>query len=229
VFRLRGGRLEEVVDQSEEQPGQHDQGGWSQARYQRHIEKLVQDHLKAVGGEIDRRVRGAGSLQMVIVAPEEMRGDIESALSTEARESVVGWATAEAHANAAELLDVVRPVLAQARAKHEAQALERWREEAGRNGRAAAGWEPTLEAASDGRVELLLLEEGVAREAFQCPQCGRGSATDGTCPLDGTRMDRRDDGTDLAVHHVLAHGGSVLAVGRDRLADHEGIGALLRF
>src|SRR5918912_1743730 len=92
VFRLRGGRLEEVVDQSEEQPGQHDQGGWSQARYQRHIEKLVRDHLKNVGGEIDKRVRRAGGLQMVIVAPEEMRGDVESALSTEARAAIVRWA-----------------------------------------------------------------------------------------------------------------------------------------
>src|SRR6266581_5740375 len=71
VFRLRGGRLEEVIDHSEEQPGQHDQGGWSQARYQRHIEKLVQDHLKTVGGEIDKRAR-RGGLRMVIVAPEEM-------------------------------------------------------------------------------------------------------------------------------------------------------------
>ena len=33
---------------SEEQPGRHDQGGWSQSRYQRHIEKLVHDHLKDV-------------------------------------------------------------------------------------------------------------------------------------------------------------------------------------
>ena len=28
VYRLRGGRLVEVVDESEEVPGQHDQGGW---------------------------------------------------------------------------------------------------------------------------------------------------------------------------------------------------------
>jgi peptide chain release factor subunit 1 len=41
VFRLRGGRLEEIVDETEDQPGQHSQGGWSQARYQRHIEHLV--------------------------------------------------------------------------------------------------------------------------------------------------------------------------------------------
>src|SRR5436190_12455086 len=35
VYRLGAGRLEEVVDRSEEQPGRHDQGGWSQARFQR--------------------------------------------------------------------------------------------------------------------------------------------------------------------------------------------------
>ena len=48
LYRLRAGRLEAIADQFEEQPGRHDQGGWSQARYQRHIEKLVQDHLKGV-------------------------------------------------------------------------------------------------------------------------------------------------------------------------------------
>jgi peptide chain release factor subunit 1 len=229
VFRLRGGRLEEVADESEEQPGQHDQGGWAQARYQRHIDKLVRDHLKAVGGEIDKRVRRSGSLPMVIIAPEEMRGDVESALSNEAREAIVGWATAEAHAGPTELLEVARPLLEQARTRQEEDALERWREEAGRNGRAASGWEQTLEAASDGRVDLLLLQEGTTREAFQCPQCGRAAAAGGTCPLDGTRMEERDDGTDLAVRHVLAHGGSVIVVGREALGEHGGIAALLRF
>jgi peptide chain release factor subunit 1 len=229
VFRLRGGRLVEVVDETEEQPGQHDQGGWSQARYQRHIDKLVQDHLKVVGGEIDKRVRRSGALQMVIVAPEEMRGDVEGALSNEAREAIVGWTNAEAHANASELLEVARPYLDEARAKQEEQVLERWREEAGRNGRAATGWEQTLEAASDGRVDLLLVQDGANRVAFQCPQCGRGAAADGACPLDGTRMERRDDGTDLAVHHVLAHGGSVVSLRGDELAPHDGLAALLRF
>jgi peptide chain release factor subunit 1 len=42
LYRLQQGRLEEVVDRTEEQPGRHDQGGWSQARYQRHHDKLVQ-------------------------------------------------------------------------------------------------------------------------------------------------------------------------------------------
>jgi peptide chain release factor subunit 1 len=228
VFRLRGGKLEEVVDQTDEQPRQHDQGGWSQANYQRHIEKLVHDHLKSVGSEIERRAR-TGRLQIVIVAPEELRSDIEAALSHQARESIVGWAQAKAHATTSELLDAAAPHLEHARASQEHQTLDRWREESGRHARAAAGWEQTLEAASDGRVDVLLVEEGTSRPAFACPKCGRGSSTAGSCPLDGNRLERREDGTDLAVHHVLAHGGSILALGRGALAEHEGIGALLRF
>ncbi|MGH3001765.1 MAG: Vms1/Ankzf1 family peptidyl-tRNA hydrolase, partial [Gaiellaceae bacterium] len=119
VYRLTAGRLEEIIDESEEQPGRHDQGGWSQARYQRHIENLVQQHLKTVGGEIDRTIRSRPSLQLAIVAPEEMRSEIERALSTEARDSIVGWATAEAHATTGELLEVVRPLLDAARARQD--------------------------------------------------------------------------------------------------------------
>jgi hypothetical protein len=43
-------------------------------------------------------------------------------------------------------------------------------------------------------------------------------------------MEQRDDGLDLAVHQVLAHGGSVLALRHHRdLEPVDGIGALLRF
>ena len=108
--------------------------------------------------------------------------------------------------------------------------LERWREEAGRNGRAAAGWPDTLTAASDARVETLLVSDGVDRVAWRCPECGRASADEGSCPLDGTTMERVDKGLDVAVHQTLVHGGTVWVVehGRD-LDPVEGIGALLRF
>src|ERR1700736_3265589 len=61
LFRLHAGRLEEVVDKTEDLPGRHDQGGWSQARFQRHIEKLAEEHLREVAEELDRRVRGLHS------------------------------------------------------------------------------------------------------------------------------------------------------------------------
>jgi len=230
LYRLRAGRLEEIAEHYDEQPGQHDQGGWSQGRYQRHIEKLVQEHLKGVAEELDRSRRRLHSPKVVLVAGDEMRAEFTDALSNEAREALVGWTQAKSNAGPAELLEAVLPVLEAAEAKDEAETLERWREEAGRNGRAASGWEQTLEAASDARVELLLFQEGSDRQAFRCPACGRAAVSEGSCPLDGTRLEATDSGLDLAVHQTLAHGGRVWAVRhRDDLDAGDGIGALLRF
>ncbi|MFL6037318.1 MAG: Vms1/Ankzf1 family peptidyl-tRNA hydrolase [Gaiellaceae bacterium] len=230
LYRLEAGRLREIVDHFDETPGQHDQGGWSQSRYQRHIDKLVHEHLKGVAEVLDRSRKRMEVPRIVLVCSEEMRAEFTDALSAEAREALVGWAPAEAHAGPAQLLDAVTPVLEHAEAEAEAEVLGRWREEAGRNARAASAWEQTLEAASDGRVELLLFQEGVDRRAFRCPACGRAAAEGGSCPLDGTRLEETDAGLDLAVHQTLAHGGAVWAVRHQNdLAPVVGIGALLRF
>jgi peptide chain release factor subunit 1 len=230
LFRLRAGKLEEIAEHFDEQPGQHDQGGWSQARYRRHIEKLVQEHLKGVAQELDRSRRQLRAPKIVLVCNEEMRSEFLEELSPEVRGAVVGWTPARAQATPAELLESVQPVLEKAESKDESEAIARWREEAGRNGRAASGWEQTLEAASDARVELLLFQNGVERPAFRCPACGRAAIAEGNCPLDGTRLEPTDAGLDLAVHQTLAHGGAAWAIRyHEDLAPVEGIGALLRF
>jgi peptide chain release factor subunit 1 len=230
LYRLRGGRLEKLANEFDETPGRHDQGGWSQARYQRHIEKLVQDHLKDVAETLDRLLRQLRRPRVVVVANEETRAELEEELSHEVKEAVIGWASADARATPAQLQKTVEPLLEKWRAEQEASAVERWREAAGRNGRAASGWAQTLEAASDGRVELLLFEDGADHEAWQCPACGRLAAEPGTCPLDGTQMEESRDGLDLAVHQTLAHGGTVWALQqRQDLEPVEGIGAVLRY
>lgn len=230
VYRLRQGALHEVADLGEQQPNRHDKGGWSQANFQRHIDELSAEHMRRVAHSLNREVRRLHGPGVVIVCPEAMRGDFEPALSHEARAALAGWTSAEAHASPPQLLDVALPILDGWRAREEADALDRWREEAGRNGRAAAGWQHVLEAASDGRVELLLFQDGANRDAFQCPRCGRASTLDGSCPLDGTRMEAQPDALDVAVHQTLAHGGTVRAVAQHRDLDPvEGVGALLRY
>jgi peptide chain release factor subunit 1 len=230
LYRLRAGRLEEIAEHYDEQPGQHDQGGWSQGRYQRHIEKLVQEHLKGVAQELDRSKRQLRAPKIVLVCSDEMRSEFTDALSAEVRESLVGWTQAQAHAGPGAILQAVTPVLEAAESKEEAEVIERWREEAGRNARAASGWEQTLEASSDARVELLLFREGADRPAYRCRACGRAAVSEGSCPLDGTRLEPTDSGLDLAVHQTLANGGAVWAIRHhEDLAPAEGVGALLRF
>ena len=230
VLALRRGRLEPVADRTEDAPGRHDQGGWSQARFQRHIDNLAQEHYRRVAEELEARFRGLDRPRIVVVCGEETRSDFAATLPADVAAAVIGWTTAEAHASDSDLHDVVVPWLEQWRAARESNAVDRWSEEKGKDARAASGWAETLEAASDGRVELLLYAEGVQHEAFRCPACGRATLDASTCPLDGTTMELRDDGLDLAVRLALAHGGEVLAVEHGQeLASGGGIGAVLRY
>jgi peptide chain release factor subunit 1 len=229
-YRLRAGRLEELVDHSEEQPRRHDQGGWSQARYQRHVDALVEDHLRTVAEELDRQVRRLRGVHVVVVGPDDTWAEFSRLVSAETRNAIVGHATAKTHAGPPELLTAASPVLDRWRDEQERELLARWSEEAGRDARGAGGWEKTLEAASDGRVEILLFREGVDRPAWRCPSCGRVAANPGKCPLDGTEMEERPEGLDLAVHQTLVHGGRVWSVRNgEALNAAEGIGALLRY
>ena len=230
MLALRGGRFVQISDRSEETQGKHDQGGWSQSRFQRHIENLALEHYKTVADELERIFRRLGRPRIIIVAGDENRSEFAEVLSSELEDAVIGWTNAEAHASDAELSELVQPFVDDWRAKRESEAVDRWREEVGKNALGSSGWAETLEAASDGRVELLLHQAGVQGDAYRCPACGRAAAAATTCPLDGTTMEHRDDGLDLAVRLTLAYGGDLLAVeGRRDLDPVGGIGAVLRF
>src|SRR5207253_8825411 len=98
LYRLRGGRLEELANEFDEQHGRHDQGGWSQARYQRHTEKLVQEHLKDVAEVRDRSRRRLQVPKIVLVGSDGMRSDFMYELSSVFREASRGGAEADAAA-----------------------------------------------------------------------------------------------------------------------------------
>jgi peptide chain release factor subunit 1 len=230
LYRLRGGRLEAIADETEDVPSQHDQGGWSQARYERHIDEIVARHLRRVADSLERCLRELTGSKVVLIGPEEVRPAFDDMLANDLKHAVAGWTTAEAHAGPPELLEAAQPLLQEAAAKEDEELLDRWREAAGREGRASSGWKETLAAVSDGRVEILLASDGANRAAYRCPQDGRVEAEGGACPLDGTPLVESDDGLDLAIHRALEFGGTVRLI-RDRpdLDPVEGIAALLRF
>ena len=87
VYRLRDGRLIPLADETADVPGRHDQGGWSQSRYERHIETIVDRHLRDVADALDRCVRGLRDVRVVLAGPEETRSGFEALLSPETRGS----------------------------------------------------------------------------------------------------------------------------------------------
>jgi peptide chain release factor subunit 1 len=73
-------RLDEVDVIVDDVHGQHKQGGWSQARYQRSVDEDVQDHLRNVAQAAFVRFKRAAFDNLLLGGPQETLTDFESKL-----------------------------------------------------------------------------------------------------------------------------------------------------
>jgi hypothetical protein len=151
-------------------------------------------------------------------------------LDRTAAKTLVEHIDSDPHRPVDELAERIAAPVAAADRKAELDGMDRWREEAGRGELAATGWDATLNAISDGRVEILWLAPGRRAAAYLCHRCGRLAAETGRCPTDAAPLRRYEDGTDQAVRSVYAQGGTVRPVRYSKDLDPVGgVGALLRF
>ncbi|MCW2953559.1 MAG: hypothetical protein JWQ48_2729 [Conexibacter sp.] len=229
------GQLEEVVATSDDVHGQHDQGGWSQPRYQRSVEEDVRDHIKRSMQALAAFHREHPiDLLAVAVVPERW-SEVERGLAPELRDRCLGRFDVDVeHAGPDEALAAARPLFDAAEERRVAQLLERLHERLARNGdRAAAGLEPVLTALDEQRVESLLYESGFHAPGVACLNCGwigpEASSGD-VCPACGHRPERHENVLEDAISSALLQSARVVTL-RDRpeLGPLGGIAALLRF
>ena len=72
IFLLDLGDVEEQYDIYGAVPGRHDQGGWAQARYQRHHDDRVMHHLKYTADELLRLRQEEGLQRLLVAGTEEL-------------------------------------------------------------------------------------------------------------------------------------------------------------
>lgn len=231
---LRGSvhRLDEVASTGKQPArGQHDQGGWSQPRYQRAVEEDVDDHLKRTAALLYRRFKRAPFDRLVLGATRELAPVLEERLHPELRSCLVGRVDIDVeHSSPEQVLEAVRPLMDDDDRRSEEEAFARLGDRAA-DGRAASGLEDVLEALAERRVETLLLADGFAGAAAVCPSCGwLGPARLEACPADGSSMERREDAADLAIGRALGQSAEVIVPRHtDGLEERGGVAAILRF
>jgi peptide chain release factor subunit 1 len=230
LWRMRQGQVTALDDLSRDGQGQHDQGGWSQARYQRSIDNEALAHMRRVADAASDRIRPGSGTLLVVACSEEHRNAFDGLLAPHARDAVLGFVELEKQDDAEALRPRAEHLLeAHLRAEREALVV-RWREEAGQDdGRAATTWEQVLAAAWDGRIEELVVD-GRSEPAYECPQCGRGYASPGKCELDAARLEDALGGAlELVLRGALRHGGTIRFASSERLDETDGALALLRY
>jgi peptide chain release factor subunit 1 len=229
IFRGSPDGLREIEQIHDVVFGQHDQGGWSQARYQRGIEKEKDDHLKHTAEALMKHHKRRPFQRLIVGGPREVAKDFESKLHVYLAERLAGHIEIDVDNSSPEqVLSKAQPLFESLEEEREANALERLGE-----GRGAIGLDDVLPALNERRVECLVVDERFASPGSTCPECGwLGPGDVRTCPVDGHELDRLDDLTEAAIELTLQQSAEILAVSRRREELEEragGIAALLRF
>jgi peptide chain release factor subunit 1 len=228
IFRGSHDGLREIEQIHDLVFGQHDQGGWSQARYQRGIEKEKDDHLKHTAEALMKHFKRRPFERLLVGGPREVVADFESKLHGYLAERLAGRIDVDVeHSTPDQVLEAVQPRFEELEDEREADALERL----GETG--VSGLDEVLRALNERRVETLVADERFSAPGSCCPVCGwLGPGGEESCPVDGTELERLDDLTEAAIELTIQQSAEILVVRRrrDELVERAGgIAALLRF
>jgi peptide chain release factor subunit 1 len=227
IFRGSPDGLREVQQIHDDVSGQHDQGGWSQARYQRSIDKEKDDHLKDTCDALMNHFKRQPFERLIVGGPREVVTDFESKLHHYLSERLAGRVEVDVeHTHATQVLEAARPLIDELEQRREHEALERLGE------RGATGLENVLPPLTERRVETLILDEqfgGVS--GVQCLECGWLGLQGERCPADSSELARLDDLTEAMIELSIQQSAELLVVrhAREELEGHGGAAALLRF
>jgi hypothetical protein len=229
IFRGSPDGLREIEQVHDTVFGQHDQGGWSQARFQRGIEKEKDDHLKHTADVLLRHYKRGPFQRLVVGGPREVAADFESKLHGYLQERLAGRVEVDVDNSTPEqVLDAARPRFEELESGHEREALDRMDD----GYRAAVGLEDALRALNERRVGTLIVDERFSAPGVACPECGWVAIDDGSvCPADGAELTPCDDVTDAAIELAVQQSAEVLPLRHHsgELSERGGVGALLRF
>jgi peptide subunit release factor 1 (eRF1) len=229
LFVGDGGGLEETDRVEDDVHSQHDQGGWSQSRYQRGVEKEKDDHLVHVADVAFDLYKRRGVDRVLIGAPDELVNELKAKLHPYLRERIAGRLHLDVDNSG---LDDVKGAAAKAiedwSRRCERESLDRLAEGVGRGGRGAAGLAAVLQALNEQRVEILLVAEG-----FRSPggrDTGTGMLHAGDEGPDGRELERCENIVEPAIEKAIEQSAKVIKVrDHDDLGPLGGIGAVLRY
>jgi peptide chain release factor subunit 1 len=216
-------------------PGRHDQGGWAQMRYQRHIKDHMDKHHKEVAEQLTALFDSGKWKRVVLIGQDRILANFKVFLSERVKQQMTDSFSIDFSEERSKVLRRVFERLLQKEREevnHEIQALK---ERTPQGGLATLGLYPTLEALNAGQVHTLYLLDSFSLPGGKCRRCGSLMVTHPagdsslSCPLCKGEAKSVDLGEET-MKSALCQDGDVEWVNEnDALKEHEGVCASLRF
>src|SRR3954454_22780685 len=225
LFFGPGDALEETDRYVDDVHSQHQQGGWSQMRYQRSVDKEVSDHLQNTADLAFELSKQRGADRILVCATEELITEFKSKLHPYLKERIAGKISVDVeNASLDDVCAAAEPEITAHVMRSEREALDRLAQGVGTGGRGAAGIAEVLDALNQARVETLLIAENFragGRVAFEAGLL---------LPADADQGEPVEDIVEPAIEKAVEQSANAMVVRHHTdLAPLGGIGAVLRF
>ena len=214
-------------------PGRHDQGGWAQMRYQRHIKDHMDKHHKEVAEQLTELFDAGKGKRIVLIGQDRIIANFKAFLPERAKLQIADTFSLDLAEERSKVLERVFERLFQKEKEEVNGQIKDLKERNPQGGLATFGVNGTLEALNSGRVHTLYLMNSFSLEGGKCRRCrsllphqGARAPSCSLCKGEVKPVPLAEEMTRSA----LRHDGEVKWVGENTiLNENDGVGASLRF
>ncbi len=216
-------------------PGRHDQGGWAQRRFQRHIKDHMDKHHREVAEQLTELFDSGNWERVVLIGQDRILANFRAFLPERVRQQIADAFSVDFSEGRASVLRRISERLLQKEKEETSHQIQELKERGLQNGLATFGLNATLEALNRGQVRTLYLLNRFSQSGGRCHRCRTlvlaPPSQDQSlfCPLCKQNTKRVDLGEECT-RSVLRQDGEVKWVDDDPvLKENEGMAASLRF
>jgi peptide chain release factor subunit 1 len=216
-------------------PGRHDQGGWAQMRYQRHIKDHMDKHHKEVAEQLTELFDSGKWKRVVLIGQERIAANFKAFLPERVKQQMVDTFSMDFSEERSKVLERLFERLLQKEKEEVSRQLQELKERTPQGGLATFGLNGTLEALNGGQVHTLYPLTSFSHSGGKCGRCGSlvlvhpAGSGPASCPICKGETKIVDLGEEM-MRSALRQDGEVKWVEENSiLKENDGVGASLRF
>lgn len=205
-------------------------GGYSQSRYQRRKAEEMRHFFKDFADEVVDFCTRYQPQSLVMLGTDENLAKFREFLPDSVLQKVVYQGQMWVDEPAAEVMRQIEPLVRAELDRGQTEIVDQVRDRVVHDYMATAGFQGTLTALQEGRVDTLVLARDHRRDGVRCAQCGFVFARElEKCPYDGSTALLDVDVVEEMVRMAEGQGVSIAFAEPGQVADLKGAGALLRY
>ncbi len=215
-------------------PGRHDQGGWAQGRYQRHIKYHMDKHHKEVADQLTELFDSNQWKRIVLIGQERILANFKSFLPERVKMNILESFPMDFKEERSKVLRKIFERLLQRERVEIDREIQKLKERSSRGGLSTLGLGQTLEALNQGQVHTLYLLTSFSYKGGKCLRCGSlfvhpSGNPSLPCPLCKGESKMVDLGEEMMKASLRQDGEVKWVEENEVLKENEGVGASLRF